>query len=83
MPHHIFVNELTKVNLRYIGNHTFEATNGLCKVLTLGDAEAQVGWKWMRAISFKFRLETLIHILDFTVRIVVDPKHPITITSLF
>jgi starch-binding outer membrane protein SusE/F len=58
MQLYIFANGLTKANLTYVGNHTFEATDGLFKFLLPGDPEAPgwLGWEEER-YRFKFKLD--------------------------
>jgi starch-binding outer membrane protein SusE/F len=58
MQLYIFANGITKANLSYIGNHTFEATDGLFKFLKPGDPEAPgwLGWEEER-YRFKFKLD--------------------------
>lgn len=58
MQLYIFANGITKANLKYIGNHTFEAKDGLFKFLTPGDPEAPswLGWEEER-YRFKFKLD--------------------------
>lgn len=55
---YIFASGVTKANLAYIGNHTFEATDGLFKFLKPGDPEAPgwLGWEEER-YRFKFKLD--------------------------
>jgi len=54
---YIFANGLTKANLTYVGNHTFEG-DGRFKFLTPGDPEAPswLGWEEER-YRFKFTLD--------------------------
>lgn len=58
MELYIFANGITKANLSYIGNHTFEATDGLFKFLKPGEPEAPgwLGWEEER-YRFKFKLD--------------------------
>lgn len=58
MELYIFASGVTKAHLHYIGNHTFEATDGLFKFLTPGDPEAPgwLGWEEER-YRFKFTLD--------------------------
>lgn len=58
MQLYIFANGLTKANLTYTGNHTFQATNGQFAFLTPGAPEAPdwLGWEEER-YRFKFKLD--------------------------
>jgi hypothetical protein len=58
MQLYIFASGVTKANLSYVGNHTFESTDGLFKFLTPGDPEAPswLGWEEER-YRFKFKLD--------------------------
>ncbi|WP_335965081.1 SusE domain-containing protein [Galbibacter sp. PAP.153] len=55
---YIMANEVVKANLNYVGNHTFEATDGYFEFLTPGAPEAPswLGWEEER-YRFKFLLE--------------------------
>lgn len=57
MELYIFANDLTKANLSYVGNHTFEG-DGHFKFLTPGDPEAPswLGWEEER-YRFRFSLD--------------------------
>lgn len=54
----IMANETVKANLTYVGNHTFEATDGYFEFLTPGSPEAPswLGWEEER-YRFKFMLD--------------------------
>lgn len=54
---YIFANQITKAQLTYVGNHTFESTNGYFDFLTPGAPEAPdwLGWEEER-YRFKFML---------------------------
>lgn len=55
---YILANQITKANFQYIGNHTFEATDGYFEFLTPGSPEAPswLGWEEER-FKFKFMLD--------------------------
>ena len=57
---YIFANNLTKANLTYVGNHTFEATDGNFTFLKPGDPEAPgwLGWEEER-YRFRFMLDNV------------------------
>ena len=54
---YIFANQITKAQLTYVGNHTFESTNGYFDFLTPGSPEAPswLGWEEER-YRFKYFL---------------------------
>lgn len=60
----IMANEMVKANLTYIGNHTFEATDGYFEFLTPGSPEAPswLGWEEER-YRFKFMLDDQVSYL--------------------
>ncbi|MDD7884500.1 SusE domain-containing protein [Flavivirga sp. 57AJ16] len=55
---YILANQITKANFQYIGNHTFEATDGYFDFLTPGAPEAPswLGWEEER-YKFKYLLD--------------------------
>ena len=57
MELYIIANQITKANFEYVGNHTFEATDGFFNFLTPGSPEAPswLGWEEER-YRFRFNI---------------------------